>query len=329
VADPRNAAQNLGNGGRYPNLQTWAYETTRYHNALPSFNLSYNITSPLIARISGSKSLTRPNPTDLHQTQLTIGDQGVNQGSVTNPDLKPFQANNLDLGLEYYFSREGYVALSGFGKDIISRPGQRIIDYTLSQLDQIYGTVGLTGAQQVAVDAAGGRDQKHVLITEPYMIDTKLKVRGLEFTWQQPLDMLPVKGFGFTGNFTYTKQKDERVGSPPVAGVPPRTNNLTIYYERNGLNLRVAHQYTSSLISNTNTGLGTGVYAYSTSRSQVDMSAGLNLQKMFGFRYNTDLTLSVWNLNRAKSQNYTQFTNAVYDQNDAGRSYTMSLRSSF
>jgi TonB-dependent receptor len=329
VADPRNAAQNLGNGGRYPNLQTWAYETTRYHNALPSFNLSYNITSPLIARISGSKSLTRPNPTDLHQTQLTIGDQGVNQGSVTNPNLKPFQANNLDLGLEYYFSREGYVALSGFGKDIISRPGQRIIDYTLSQLDQIYGTVGLTNAQQVAVDAAGGRDQKHVLITEPYMIDTKLKVRGMEFTWQQPLDMLPVKGFGFTGNFTYTKQKDERAGSPPVAGVPPRTNNLTIYYERNGLNLRVAHQYTSSLISNTNTGLGTGVYAYSTSRSQVDMSAGLNLQKMFGFRYNTDLTLSVWNLNRAKSQNYTQFTNAVYDQNDAGRSYTMSLRSSF
>jgi len=154
-------------------------------------------------------------------------------------------------------------------------------------------------------------------------------VRGLEFTWQQPLDMLPVKGFGFTGNYTYTKQTDEVKNAPPVAGVPPRTNNLTVYYERNGLNLRVSRQYTSSLISNTGTGLGAGMYAYSTSRSQVDMSAGLNLQKLFGFRYNTDLTLSVWNVNNAKSQNYTQFTNAIFDENAPGRSYTMSLRTAF
>jgi TonB-dependent receptor len=329
ISDPRNAEQNLQNGGRYPDIQGWNYETTRYHNVLPSFNLSYNLTKDLIARVSGSKAMTRASPSDLHQTQLSIGDQGVNQGSVTNPHLKPFQANALDLGLEWYFSREGYVALSGFGKDIVSRPGQRLVDYTLAQLDQIYGTVGLTTAQQAAVDAAGGRDQKHVIITEPYNIDTKLKVRGLEFTWQQPLDMLPVKGFGFTGNFTYTKQTDEVVGSPPVAGVPPRTNNLTVYYERNGLNLRVSRQYTSSMISNTSTGLGTGFYAYSTSRSQVDASAGVNLQKMFDFRYNAELTLSVWNLNRAKSQNYTQYTDAVFDQNDPGRSFTMSLRTSF
>jgi len=329
VADPRNAAQSLGNGGRFPNQQTWVYETTKYHNILPSFTVSYNILHDLIARVSGSKSMTRANPADLHQTQLSIGDQGVNQGSVSNPDLKPFKANNLDLGLEWYFSREGYVALSGFAKDIVSRPGVRINDYTLSQLDKIYGTVGLTSAQQAAVDAAGGRDLKHVLITEPYTIDTKLKVRGLEFTWQQPLDMLPVKGFGFTGNLTYTKQKDEVAGSPPVAGVPERTNNLTVYYERNGLNLRVSRQYTSSLISNTTTGLATWAYAYSTSRSQVDLSAGLNLQKLFDFRYNTELTLSAWNVNNAKSQNYTLFTNAVFDENAPGRSYTMSLRTSF
>jgi TonB-dependent receptor len=329
VADPRNAAQNLGNGGRYLNQQVWAYETTKYHNILPSFNLSYNILRDLIARVSGSKSLTRANPADLHQTQLSIGDQGVNQGQVSNPNLKPFKANNLDLGLEWYFSREGYVALSGFAKDIVSRPGVRYVDYTLAQLDQIYGTVGLTSAQQAAVDAAGGRDQKHVIISEPYNIDTKLKVRGVEFTWQQPLDMLPVKGFGFTGNYTYTKQTDEVPNAPPVAGVPPRTNNLTVYYERDGLNLRVSRQYTSSLISNTGTGLGAGMYAYSTSRSQVDLSAGLNLQKMFGFRYNTDLTLSVWNVNNAKSQNYTQFTNAIFDENAPGRSYTMSLRTAF
>jgi hypothetical protein len=141
--------------------------------------------------------------------------------------------------------------------------------------------------------------------------------------------MLPVKGFGFTGNFTYTKQKDEAAGAPPVAGVPPRTSNLTVYYEHNGVNLRVSRQYQASLVSNTNTGLGAGVYAYSTGRQQVDLSAGVNLQQVFGFGGNTDLTVSVWNVNNAKSQNYTQFSNAIYDENVPGRSYNLTLRTAF
>jgi outer membrane receptor protein involved in Fe transport len=122
----------------------------------------------------------------------TIG--GARQGSVTNPKLKPFEANNLDLGLEYYMTREAYLSASFFAKDLISRPGQRISTYTLAELDALYGTFGLTPAQQQSVDASGGRDKHMVEITEPFNIDTKLKVRGVELTWQQPLDMLPVKG---------------------------------------------------------------------------------------------------------------------------------------
>lgn len=102
--------------------------------------------------------------------------------------------------------------------------------------------MGLTDAQLQSVAASGGRDPHRVEITEPYNISTKLKVRGAELTWQQPLDFLPVKGFGFTANCTYAKQTDELPNALPVAGVPPRTNNLTLYYERNGLSLRVSRQ---------------------------------------------------------------------------------------
>lgn len=329
VADPRNAT--LANGGFYDNIAVWAYETTDYSNVLPSATLAYNITPSLIARASGSKSLTRASPADLRQTMLTIGDQGARQGNVTNPKLKPFEANNLDLGLEYYMTRESYVSASVFAKDIISRPGQRINTYTLAQLDALYGTVGLTAAQQQSVDASGGRDKHLVEITEPYNIDTKLKVRGVELTWQQPLDMLPVKGFGFTANYTYTKQTDEAKNAPPVAGVPPRTNNATLYYERNGVNFRVSRQYTSAHVVNTSTGLNVpgGAYAYTTQRMQIDMSAGVNLKQMFNFAYNTDLTLSVWNANKAISRTYTQFENAVFDEYKPGASYTLSLRTSF
>ncbi|MBI3729291.1 MAG: TonB-dependent receptor [Burkholderiales bacterium] len=329
VADPRNV--DLKNGGQYDNIGVWAYETTKYSNVLPSATLAYNITPALIFRASGSKSLTRANPADLRQTMLTMGDQGARQGNVTNPNLKPFGANNLDLGLEYYMTRESYVSASVFAKDIVSRPGQRISTYTLSQLDAMFGTVGLTAAQQQSVDASGGRDKHLVEITEPYNIDTKLKVRGIELTWQQPLDMLPVKGFGFTANYTYTSQKDEAPNAPPVAGVPPRTSNLTLYYERNGLNFRISRQYTAGHVVNTSTGLNVagGAYAYTTSRSQVDLSAGANLKTLFGFPYNTDLTLSVWNANKAISQSYTQFSNAIFDEYKPGAAYTLSMRTTF
>ena len=327
--DPRNGT--LQNGGLYDSIPIWTYETTYYNNTLPSATLAYNLTPSLIARASGSKSLTRANPADLRQTQLTLGDQGARQGSVTNPKLKPFEANNLDLALEYYFTREAYVSASAFAKDITSRPGQRITTYSLAQLDQMFGTIGLTAAQQQAVDASGGRDKHLVEITEPYNIDTKLKVRGIELTWQQPLDMLPVKGFGFTANFTYAKQTDDAPNAPPVAGVPPRTNNLTLYYERNGLNFRVQRQYTAAHVVNTSTGLNVpgGAYAYTTERNQIDLSAGANLKQVFGFRYNTDLTLSAWNINKAKSQTYTQFSNAIFDEYKPGASYTLSLRTAF
>ncbi len=330
-ADPRNATEGLSNGGLYDNLANWAYEDTTYSNLLPSFTLAYKLTSKLIARASGSKSMTRPSPADLRQTLLTIGDQGARQGDLTNPKLKPFQANNLDLALEYYMTREAYVSLSAFAKDIISRPDTRITQYTLAQLDALYGTVGLTAAQQLAVDASGGRDKHLVEIREPYNVDTKLKVRGLEATWQQALDMLPVKGFGFTANFTYARQKDEKPGAAPVAGVPPRTSNLTVYYERNGVNMRVSRSYTAANVVNTSTGLTVpgGAYAYTTARSQVDASVGVNLKQAFAFRYDADLTLSVWNATKSISQTYTQFSNAIFDEYKPGASYTLSLRTKF
>jgi TonB-dependent receptor len=327
-ADPRNAS--LSNGGFYDNIAVWTYETKSYSNTLPSFTLAYNVMPDLIARASGSKSITRANPADLKQSSIAIGDQGVTQGSVTNPNLKPFKSNNLDLSLEYYMTKEAYVSLSAFGKDLVGRPGNRITTYTLAQLDAIYGTIGLTSAQQIAVDAAGGRDKKLVEITEPYNIDTKLKVRGVELTWQQPLDMLPVKGFGFTANYTYNKQIDELPNALPVAGVPPRTSNVTLYYERNGLNFRAARQYTAANIVNASVGLNApGAYMWTTARTQYDLSAGINLKQTFGYAYDTSINLSVWNATNAISKTYVQFENAVFDEYKPGRSYTLSARMAF
>lgn len=329
-ADPRNAQLGNINGARYDDLALWNYESTTYTNLMPSASLAYNIMPNLIARASASKSMTRANPADLRQTRLTIGDQGARQGNLTNPKLTPFKSNNFDLALEYYMTREAYVALSAFGKDLTGRPGNRIVSYTLAQLDAQFGEVGLTDAQLQSVTASGGRDKHIVEITEPYNIAAKLKVRGAELTWQQPLDFLPVPGFGFTANYTYAKQTDTLPKALPVAGVPPRTNNLTVYYERNGYSFRVSRQYQSEHIVNASVGLSTpGAYMWTTARTQIDASAGINFKQAFGFKYDTSLNFSVWNATNAISRTWVQFPGATFDEYKPGPSYTVSLRAAF
>jgi hypothetical protein len=88
---------------------------------------------------------------------------------VTNPKLKPFEANNLDLGLEYYMTREAYVSASGFAKDIISRPGTAHHHVHAGATGRrCFGTVGLTDAQQAVGQRqrrprqASGRDHRAV-----------------------------------------------------------------------------------------------------------------------------------------------------------------------
>jgi outer membrane receptor for ferrienterochelin and colicin len=145
--------------------------------------------------------------------------------------------------------------------------------------------------------------------------------------------MLPIKGFGFTGNMTFVHQMDSTAGAPPVAGVPERTNNLTLYYEGRGFNVRVSRQYQSSMVTQTNTGIsppdGATAYAYQSGRQSIDLSLGANLKQLFDMKNNLDVTLSAWNLNNAVSQSYVQFPNAIYDQYKPGRSYTLSARTSF
>jgi TonB-dependent receptor len=332
VTDPRNAT--LANGGLYPNKVAFEYETRFYNNVLPSGALVYNLRKDLLLRIAASKAMTRPDPNSLKQTRYDTSDISLAAIRVTNPNLKPFKANNLDVGLEWYYTKEAYVALAGFAKDLIDRPVNMTNVMTLSQYQQKYGyTVALTTTQQTVVTNDGGPDNHVVTVTEPGNISTKLKVRGAELTWQQPLDMLPVKGFGFTGNLTFVHQKDSAAGAPPVAGVPERTNNLTVYYEGRGFNVRVSRQYQSSLITQTNTGIsppnGATAYAYQSGRQSVDLSLGANLKTLFNLKNNLDVTLSAWNLNNAISQSYVQFPNAIYDQYRPGRSYTLSARTSF
>src|SRR4030095_9445997 len=95
----------------------------------PSLNLKYTPTKNLVVRFGAAKSIGLPDYSDLLPGTPTIKDPtSTARGriSIFNPSLEPYDVVNFDAGVEYYFSRSGYVSASVFRKSlknyIISSP---------------------------------------------------------------------------------------------------------------------------------------------------------------------------------------------------------------
>jgi len=97
---------------------------SNYKVFLPSIAARYETLDDYVIRASYYRSLTRPALGNLAPTEIVNGiDEGGGTCSQGNADLLPFTADNIDIGIDYYFSDAGYVAFNVFYKEI-----QDIID---------------------------------------------------------------------------------------------------------------------------------------------------------------------------------------------------------
>jgi len=208
---------------------------TGYDNLLPSGTASYELTTRLWLRAGLSKSVGRPDPSDISTLERVSADgRTITRG---NPGLKPREATNYDLSLEYYFPKgEGIIALAIFRKEI----SNDIFD--LRTTEDINGTV--------------------VTVTQPTNAASS-NIQGLEFSLvrkQLPLlrDFLP--GLGFTGNVTLY---DTQFNYVDAAGVryrgdrmPLQSNwsmNAALAYDwKNRAEVRVAYDYRDEYTSGIN-----------------------------------------------------------------------------
>ncbi|RZJ11317.1 MAG: TonB-dependent receptor [Rubrivivax sp.] len=348
-ADPRNAAQSLADGGRYPAVLTQSYTTTTYGNLLPSGSLAYSIRPNLLARASMSKTITRADPTQLRALSLSFTDPAAQNGQLTNPDLQPYKSKNTDLGLEWYTGREGYVALAWFKKGIQGFTATRTLNVSFADLNTygvnwtqggltdtqrtgLYTRAGLpvpsdltavpTGSALAAINALG------VTLTQTQNTTDELQIKGLELTVQQPLDLLTsyLKGFGVSANYTKVKQS----GANVATGVPPYTYNLAAYYEGRFGGFRVTKTFTKG--SQTSGAGQNGITAaafFGLDYAQVDFTSRLNIGEVFGWKRDLQATFDVFNVSKASQRTNFQFSNAPYAIYEPGRTYQIGLRASF
>jgi TonB-dependent receptor len=134
-----------------------------YNNLLPSVDFQIEATDNVIARVSYSRTLARPDYGNLFASQSAntpnrpsfLG--GIATGTSGNPNLKPLVSDNLDLSLEWYFSRSSYISAGVFVKKVKNFVGTGQVDQPLFGLrDPSSGVAGSrSGTARAELDRLG------------------------------------------------------------------------------------------------------------------------------------------------------------------------------
>jgi len=330
--DPRNTSS-TPSGAKYPNITPWLYVDKTYSNVLPSASAALTLHKDVVARASASRTMTRANPTSL-RPGILFNSASADVGSLGNPDLAPYLSDNLDLGLDWFTGREGYVSVTAFLKRV---KGFTVTDNltlpfaALAQYGVTYDT--LAPSQKTAIDNRGGPGAATVVMQRERNADGALNLKGLEVGVVQPLDKwLPVRGFGISETLTLITQKTSGQGANAYValGVPKKTNNFGVYYENHGYMVRLSHTYTGpSQLATANQNAIPDAALYNAAYKQADFSSSIDLEKVLDKDGWPTLTFNVTNLNQAKRSQYFQFANATYASYDPGRTFQLGLRAKF
>lgn len=271
-----------------------------YTDFLPSINLNYEISKGLFARGAFARVMTRPNLSDLtsyrqiDDVNLTISEK--------NPDLKPFRANQYEVALEWYPTRETLISGAFFVKDIESFITTKI------------GPVQFNGQTYTSKKPVNGNNASIV---------------GVELNYQQPFTFLPspLDGLGIVVNYTLSDSNFEEtidLGKTEKYGLPNNSKhsfNLIGYFEKYDFSIRVAHNYRSNFLRNKpvpEDGL-----KYRDGYGQTDISAGYDFSDKIG------ITLNV--LNAFNSQRFEYIFDKRFQDNISvfGTTWQFGARYSF
>lgn len=350
VPDPRNGTDpdgagplpntcpgtgNPRDGSCYPNVVNFIYSEADYDNWLPSASAAFHISENAVVRAAASRTMTRPNPNTM-LPGLNFSSPSADAATIGNPSLDPYLSTNLDLGFEYYTGKEGYVGFTAFRKALTGFTVNSTTTVPFSSLAPFgitYDTLSPT--QQAAINARGGPGSATISQQQQVNASGTLKVNGLEVTWVQPLDFLlgrylGINGFGFNANLTLIDQTGSGAAPAVAVGVSPVTYNITGYYERGGLSVRLSTTFQRGSVSSDANQNGIALARlYSDDYQQFDMTASVDFAELFDLKWAPQLTLDVINLTKEKQRSYFQFENAAFTLYDPGRQVMIGLRGRF
>lgn len=304
-----------------------------YNKLLPSFIAVADITRNFLFRAAAYRTYVRPQPRQF--TPVTVvgaPSNGVYSLTLGNPDLRPYDSTSFDLSAEWYNRQSGIISLAAFQKRItgliaqITDPAQ-LCPSNATALG--LGTLTVNGdrCESSLTYTQGG-------VTQPYLVSASgyenqknpITVRGLEFNIQQSLDFLPgiLKHLGGGFNYAYTtiSGKTATGAKATLPGVSKHNANLIGYYETPAFGLRLVYNYRSKY-DLASAGTFTGAARQVRARGQLDSSASYKFSDLMS------VSLDVYNLTNAVRYEYENQPDLPRRYDYDGRTFTLTLRSTF
>ncbi|MFC7293077.1 TonB-dependent receptor [Hirschia litorea] len=214
------------------------------------------------------------------------------RGSFGSTQLDPYKSTNLDLSFEWYFQKSSLLSFTLFNKDFTDfAETTSYQSYYADFREEFYNIDGSikenvsfsTDIAGVLLPLSGGANtpgcfpnrEQDMAVTVgdegcDVLIVTQSRngqggyVRGLETSFQHNFDYLPglLSGMGVQANYTYSDSAvDEEVDDAgnvlfpgtPLDGTSKHTFNTTVFYEKDGVLLRLAYNNRSDYLINRST----------------------------------------------------------------------------
>jgi len=288
-------------------------ESSSYSYFLPALDMKLELTDSLHLRFDASRTMTRPR-LDYLGPVLNVG-AGQRVGALTatgnNPFLKPYLADNFDLGLEWYYQPNSYAAVNLFLKDVSNF------------------IVAGTDRQTIngVIDPSTG--QEAVFTVSRRINGPEATVKGIELAWQH---VFGDSGFGFNANATFVetnKPYDESDLSQSGFAVTGLANsaNLVAFYDKDGIEFRTAVNWRDKYLlqfgqAQNNSAFGAEP-TFVNSALQIDLSGSLRLTEQFS------LFGEALNITNETYSTHGRFSNQLLDVYGYGRRFTAGVRYRF
>ena len=272
-----------------------AQDTKRdYHHWLPGLHARYQLAKNTQLRAAWTNAVVRPTFGQL-APGFVIDDDVAEFG---NPNLKPLESSNFDLGIEHFMGQAGTVSAFLFYKDI---------------KNFVYNT-----------DLAGSGEWIDFTEAHSYANGDSAKLYGLELAYSQKFDWLPApwNGVILGANTTFSRSRASIKGVDATTGaslkrdidLPNQSNtvgNLMLGWEDEKLSLRLSANYKSDYLYEL---AGINDKAHDThvdAQTFVDFSARYsltkNLQVSFDAQNLTDQPYFVYSGNSRYNNQYEEY----------------------
>ncbi len=275
-----------------------------YSYLLPNLDLTLFVTDNVHLRFDASRTMTRAPIGNLTATVSYGGRKGSLTATGGNPNLLPFLSDNVDVAAEWYYGENSYVSANVYLKQV----SNFVVNGT--------STLVVPGV----TDPNTGSNP--VFTLNSVINGPSANVYGLELAWQH---VFGDSGFGYMVNGTIV-QSDRPydphnllVSNFAVTGLADSAN-ATIFYDKDGIELRFAANWRDTYLDRFGQGQGNGMFG--TEPIFVNGNWDLSLSGGYDITDNVKAYFTASNLLNNSYSTRGRFADQVYGVISLGRSYT-------